>query len=114
MALVRGGGGAKPVVVNKRSQDFQRVHYMLEMALIHADVKITHIQMWDIGSPAQVAKFEGVSKKMRGQPALDTWIDMEGMDSINSEENVFRRGKSLSLCHVPYLPPTVRGDSSVV
>ena len=74
MALVRGGGGAKPVVVNKRSQDFQRGTTRRD-GPDPCDVKITYIQMWDIGSPAQVAKFEGVSKKMRGQPALDTWID---------------------------------------
>ena len=90
---VNGMNSLRPVVVNKRSPDFQRVHYMLEMALLHADVKITHIQIWDIGSPTQVDRFDDNLKRRRGQPPLDSWIDMEGMDPVNSEENIFRQGK---------------------
>ena len=95
----------RPVVVNKRSPDFQRVHYMLEMALLHADVKITHIQVWDIGSPTQVDKFDDNLRRRRGQPPLDSWVDMEGMDPVNSEENIFRQGEwACASCPVYFLP----------
>ena len=38
--------------VNRRSDQFAEVHYMLEMALAHANVKITHLQIWDVRNPA--------------------------------------------------------------
>ena len=43
-------GMATPV--NRRSDQFAEVHYMLEMVLAHANVKITHLQIWDVRNPA--------------------------------------------------------------
>ena len=83
-------GGATPV--NRRSDQFQEVHYKLEMALAHADVKVTHLQVWDVRNPTLVARFDQHLRRCPGQPPLDSWIDVDGLDAHNSEEHISNRG----------------------
>ena len=86
-------GGATPV--NRRSDQFQEVHYKLEMALAHADVKVTHLQVWDVRNPALVAKFDQHLRRCPGQPPVESWVDVDGLDAHNSEEQISKRGFQL-------------------
>ena len=83
-------GGAVPV--NRRSDQFQEVHYKLEMALAHADVKVTHLQVWDIRNPSLVSKFHQHLRRCPGQPPVDSWVDVDGLDAHNSEEQICKHG----------------------
>ena len=85
--------GATPV--NRRSDQFQEVHYKLEMVLAHADVKVTHLQVWDVRSPNLVARFDQHLRRCPGQPPVDSWIDVDGLDAHNSEEQISKRGFQL-------------------
>jgi hypothetical protein len=86
-------GGATPV--NRRSDQFQEIHYKLEMALAHADVKVTHLQVWDVRNPSLVARFDQNLRRCPGQPPVDSWIDVDGLDAHNSEEQISKRGFQL-------------------
>ena len=86
-------GNATPV--NRRSDQFQEVHYMLEMALSHANVKITHLQIWDVRNPALISSFDHHQRRSPGQPTLTSWVDVDSLDVHNSEERIAGRGFTL-------------------
>ena len=67
---------------------------MLEMALAHANVKITHLQIWDVPTHLSCQGLTTIGGGPR-QPALSTWVDVDGLDAHNSEEKIASRGFTL-------------------
>ena len=82
----------QPRPLPRDSAEYAKVLYQLELALANHSVKVTHVQVWDISQPSIVENFERERRRTPGSVPLDTWIDVDGLDSSNSEENVFKRG----------------------
>ena len=84
--------GQQPIPLPRDSKEYAQVLYQLELGLANHSVKVTHVQVWDISQPNIVEKFERETQRTPGVVPLDTWVDVDGLDSSNSEENIFMRG----------------------